>query len=51
MVAETETEVLGLIDKAIALCSGREIISTNEMVDLLLDIRLAMPTIEEREIA
>jgi hypothetical protein len=35
-----DTEALELIDKTILEISGREIVSTAEMTDILLDIRL-----------
>lgn len=35
-----DTEALELIDKTILEISGREIVSTAEMTDLLLDVRL-----------
>ena len=36
-----------LIDKAIKDISGRDLVSTNEMTDLLLDIRLYLLAQEE----
>ena len=34
-----ETEILALLDKALVNISSRELVSTSEMTDLLLDIR------------
>jgi hypothetical protein len=39
-----DTELVALVDKAIAHCSGRDIVSSVEMTDLLLDIRLLIST-------
>lgn len=33
-------EIIALLDKAIANCSGRDNVSSHEMVDMLLDIRI-----------
>jgi hypothetical protein len=35
-------EVIALVDKAIANCAGRDIVSSHEMTDMLLDIRLLL---------
>lgn len=35
-------EALATIDLALATCSGRELISTDELSDLLLDLRQLM---------
>lgn len=40
MKTETIKQITDLVDKAINDISGREIVSTSEMTDLLLDIRL-----------
>lgn len=40
-------ELVKLLDKAIASCSGRDIISTSEMVDALLDMRLLLSPKQE----
>ena len=45
-----DTELVALVDKAIAHCSGRDIVSSVEMTDLLLDIRLLVSTNTESEI-
>jgi hypothetical protein len=45
-----DTELVALVDKAIAHCSGRDIVSSVEMTDLLLDIRLLISTNTESEI-
>lgn len=41
-----EPELIALVDKAIAHCSGRDIVSSAEMTDLLLDIRILLVTAE-----
>jgi len=43
-------EALKLVDKAIAEISGRDLVSTSEMTDLLLDIRLYLMTAETQEV-
>jgi hypothetical protein len=43
-------ELIALLDSAIKQCSGREIIPTSEMADILLDMRLLLMTQEEKEI-
>lgn len=35
-------ELVALVDKAIAHCSGRDIVSSSEMTDLLLDMRILL---------
>jgi hypothetical protein len=45
-----DTELVALVDKAIAHCSGRDIVSSVEMTDLLLDIRLLISTNTESEV-
>ena len=40
MKKETIKQITDLVDKAINDISGRKLISTDEMTDLLLDIRL-----------
>ena len=40
MKNETVKQITDLVDKAINDISGRKLISTEEMTDLLLDIRL-----------
>ena len=45
-----DTDLVALVDKAIAHCSGRDIVSSVEMTDLLLDIRLLISTNTESEI-
>jgi hypothetical protein len=35
-------EVIALVDKALANCSGRDNVSSHEMMDMLLDIRLLL---------
>ncbi len=37
-----DAELIALVDKAITHCSGRDIVSSSEMTDLLLDIRLLL---------
>lgn len=41
-----DSEIVSLIDKAIAHCSGRDIVSSTEITDMLLDIRLLIITTE-----
>lgn len=43
----TNQQITALVDKAIKEISGREIVSTAEMTDLLLDIRLHLMIEEE----
>jgi|688.fasta_scaffold15567_15 hypothetical protein len=45
------TQVTTLVDKAINEISGRELVASAEMVDLLLDIRLLLLDTEAKEIA
>jgi hypothetical protein len=40
MINETIKQITDLVDKAINDISGRKLVSTEEMTDLLLDIRL-----------
>jgi hypothetical protein len=47
MNKETIKVVTDLVDKALNEISGREIVSTSEMTDLLLDIRLHIMLDEE----
>ena len=44
-----EKEITGLLDKALTLCAGKQIVAASEMMDILLDIRLLLSadTIEE----
>jgi len=35
-------KIIALVDKAIANCSGRDNVSSHEMMDMLLDIRLLL---------
>ena len=42
-----EAQILVLLDKARVNISGRELVTTNEMTDLLLDIRLHLMLAEE----
>lgn len=35
-------EIAGLIDKALTLCAGKQIVAASEMMDILLDIRLLL---------
>lgn len=47
-----EAELIALVDKAIAHCSGRDIVSTTEMTDMLLDMRILLIATEtESEIS
>lgn len=39
-----DTKIVSLVDKAIAHCSGRDIVSSIEITDMLLDIRLLLVT-------
>lgn len=45
-----DAELITLVDKAIAHCSGRDIVSSAEITDMLLDIRLHISTTIESEI-
>lgn len=40
-------EITSLVDKTISQISGRELVSSSEMTDLLLDIRLYLIQLEE----
>jgi hypothetical protein len=42
-----DEKLLILIDKAIAHCSGRDIVSSSELSDMLLDMRLLITTESE----
>jgi hypothetical protein len=44
MENEALQEAIEIIDKALKEISGREIVSTTEMSDLLLDMRLLLQT-------
>ena len=44
MENEALKEAIEIIDKALKEISGREIVSTTEMSDLLLDMRLLLQT-------
>ena len=46
-----ETEILALLDKALVNISSRELVASNEMQDLLLDIRLHLMTAESASVA
>jgi hypothetical protein len=37
-----DREVAGLIDKALTLCAGKQIVAASEMMDILLDIRILL---------
>lgn len=41
-------EITSLVDKTISQISGRELVSSSEMTDLLLDIRLYLIQLEEK---
>lgn len=41
-----EKDVITLLDKALVNISGRELVASSEMTDLLLDIRLHLMTAE-----
>ena len=47
MNSETIKQITDLVDKAINEISGRKLVSTQEMTDLLLDIRLHIMMDEE----
>ena len=49
MTDDVIKQVTTLVDTAINTISGRELVSSAEMVDLLLDIRLLLLTNEEKE--
>jgi len=42
-----DEKLIALVDKAIAECAGRDIVSSAEMTDMLLDIRLHITTESE----
>jgi hypothetical protein len=42
------TTIKSLVDKTITQISGRELVSSSEMTDLLLDIRLYLITQDEQ---
>lgn len=46
-----EQEVTKLIDKALGICAGKQIVAAGEMMDILLDIRLALSIDEIKELA
>jgi hypothetical protein len=46
-----KTEVTQLIDKALNLCAGKQIVAASEMMDILLDIRLMLSSDEIKELA
>ena len=46
-----ETEILALLDKALVNISSRELVASNEMQDLLLDIRLHLMITESASVA
>ncbi len=50
---ETLTEALGLIDQGLAHVQHRELVSANEVADLLLDVRLllAAPPVSSADLA
>ena len=41
-------KITSLVDKTISQISGRELVSSSEMTDLLLDIRLYLIQLEEK---
>ena len=47
MTTGPKANAVNLVDKTIKDISGQNLVSTNEMTDLLLDIRLYLLTIEE----
>jgi hypothetical protein len=47
MSLDPKSNAVQLVDKAIKDISGQQLVSTSEMTDLLLDIRLYLLTIEE----
>ena len=44
-------QVTTLVDKAINTISGRELVASSEMIDLLLDIRLLLLDTDSKETA
>ena len=46
---ESDEVIKKLVDEALAGISGRDLVSTAEMTDLLLDIRLHLVTAENTE--
>jgi hypothetical protein len=47
MTIESKSNAVELVDKAIKNISSRQLVSSAEMTDLLLDIRLHLMIIEE----
>lgn len=45
-----EKEIITLLDKVLVNISGRELVSSSEMQDLLLDIRLHLMTAENASV-
>jgi len=45
-----KTDVTQLIDKALNLCAGKQIVAASEMMDILLDIRLLLSATEIKEL-
>lgn len=48
--SERDTKILELVDVTIGKISGRDLVSTSEMTDLLLDIRLHLMLEAETEV-
>ena len=46
-----EKDVITLLDQALVNISGRELVASSEMQDLLLDIRLHLMTAESASVA
>ena len=47
MIIDPKTSAIQMVDKAIGDISGRQIVSSSDMTDLLLDIRLYLLLAEE----
>jgi hypothetical protein len=51
MNEETAKQITSLVDKAMNTVSGRELVASSEIVDLLLDIRLLLLSETDKETA
>lgn len=47
MITNSKTNAIQMVDKAIGNISGQQLVSSSEMTDLLLDIRLYLLLAEE----
>lgn len=51
MTDETAKQITEIVDKAMNTVSGRELVASSEIVNLLLDIRLLLLTETDKETA